>query len=583
MDDFDFRLLIKNGQIVDGTGKPAYRGDIRINNGLIQEIGEGLAATEGERVVDATECHVTPGFIETHNHYDGVMWWTPTMDPMPGYGVTTSINGNCGFSAAPVSDDQAARKEMVEIFSFFEDIPEKPFTELLPWDWRKWSEYKASVQKNVKLPINFATYVGHIAIRLAVMGLAAWDRAATSDEIARMCELLEDALSAGALGMSSNLLDHDADDRPIPTWQADDAEWTALMDVIERHEGATLQVIVDYLQRMKAPESLDYLARLAKGRKIRIQVTGAIPQFDIFSEMIPGAFAQKERIQAEGVDLWIGFHHRTPTITVNFNVSLIFAQSNNYAWGEIIQEKDPARKYALLKDPEWRARGRKGWDETFDLLPQKDPDNLTFFFSSSGAGPLNITLSQYMRQSGSAHPSDALADWVIANGSASMLLVASPATVESATMSLLRDPMAVGNQTDAGAHGQLICGVGENIELLTKYVRDEGKLTIEEAVHVLSGKSAACFGLNDRGTIEVGKRADVVVFNLEEIELRPMKKAWDVPDCEGGRLFRWSRDAAPVRLTLVNGIPTFDNGEFTGRYPGRFISPQTALVTETAK
>lgn len=582
MNDFDFRFLIRNGQIVDGTGAAPFAGDLRIGDGRITEIGQDLTAEVDERVIDASGCYVTPGFIETHNHYDGVMWWTPTMDPMPGYGVTTSVNGNCGFSAAPVSEDMAARKEMVGIFSFFEDIPEKPFLELLPWDWHKWSEYRASVERNVKLPINYAAFVGHIAIRLAVMGLEAWDRAATPGEIRNMCDLLEDALAAGALGLSSNLLDHDANDRPVPTWKADDAEWSAFMEVIERHEGAALQVIVDYLQRMKAPESIEKLARLAKGRNIRIHIAGGIPQFEIFGDLIPAAWELKDRIQKEGTDLWMGFHHRSPTITVNFNTSLIFAQANNYAWGEIIQTKDLAAKKALLKDPEWRARGRKGWDETFERLPQKDPNNVTFFFSSSGAGPLGITLKQYMDQTGTDHPSDALADWVIKNGSASMLLIASPPNHAPSTMALLRDPKSVGNQTDAGAHGQLICGVGENIELLTEFVRDEGKLRIEEAVRVLSGKSAEFFGLHDRGTLTVGKRADVVVFNLDEIELRPMKKAWDVPDCEGGRLFRWSRDPAPVRLTLVNGIPTFDNGEFTGRYPGEFIGPQSADADQVA-
>ena len=579
MSDFDFHLLIKDGQVVDGTGRPSYRADLRIHDGLIQEIGEGLSARDGERVIDAGGCLVTPGFIETHNHYDGVMWWTPTMDPMPGYGVTTSVNGYCGFSAAPVSDDLAARKEMVGIFSFFEDIPEKPFLELLPWDWRKWSEYKASVQARVKLPVNFATFVGHIAIRLAVMGLDAWERAATSEEIAQMCALLDDALSAGAMGLSSNLLDHDANDRPVPTWKADEAEWAALMDVVARHKGVTMQVMVDYLQRMKAPESIEFLARLARPRNIRLQIAGGIPQFDIFADLIPEAWERMDRIENEGLDVWKGYHHRSPTITVNFNSSLIFAQSNNYAWGEIILAKEPAAKYALLKDPEWRARGRAGWDATFERLPQKDPNKVSLFFSSSGAGPVNITLAQYMVQTGAEHPSDALADWVIANGTSSMLLIASPPNDVASTRRLLRDPRAIGNQTDAGAHGQLICGVGENIELLTEFVRDRAELTVEEAVHILSGKSAAFFGLNDRGTLEVGKRADVVVLNLNEIELRPMKKAWDVPDCEGGTLFRWSRDPAPVRLTLVNGIPTFDNGEFTGRFPGQFVGPQPVNAT----
>src|SRR5882757_1958710 len=164
-------ILIKGGTVVDGTGAAPFAADIRVRGSVIAEIGPSLTAELRERVIDASGCYVAPGFFEAHNHFDGPMWWMPTLEPMPGYGVTTSINGNCGFSAAPVSDDAEVRLEMVKIFSFFEDIPIKPFLQVLPWDWRKWSEYRKSIETNLKLPVNFAAFAGHIAIRLAVMGM----------------------------------------------------------------------------------------------------------------------------------------------------------------------------------------------------------------------------------------------------------------------------------------------------------------------------------------------------------------------------------------------------------------------------
>jgi N-acyl-D-amino-acid deacylase len=315
----DLGFLIKNGIVVDGTGCKPYEADVRVRRGIIAQIGENLQREGRERVVDARGCFVSPGFIEVHNHFDGPMWWLPSLEPMPGYGVTTSINGNCGFSAAPVHDDPAVRKEMVNIFSFFEDIPAKPFLELLPWDWRKWSEYRSSLERRVKVPVNYAAYVGHIAIRLAAMGMDAWERAATPGEIAKMCDLLDDALSAGALGLSSNLLDHDANDRPVPTWKANDAEWSALMDVIERHEGTVIEVIVDYLARFNAPESIERIAGLARGRKIRIQITGGVPTLDVFAPLIPAAMELRNKLKAEGLDFWMSYHHRSPTLMINFN------------------------------------------------------------------------------------------------------------------------------------------------------------------------------------------------------------------------------------------------------------------------
>ena len=119
----------------------------------------------------------------------------------------------------------------------------------------------------------------------------------------------------------------------------------------------------------------------------------------------------------------------------------------------------------------------------------------------------------------------------------------------------------------------MFCGAGYNVLLLTDYVRDRKIISIEQGVHMLTGRLSSFFGLHDRGVIEVGKAADITVFNINEIEMRPEKKLWEVQDGTGGRTYRYTRDAAPMRLTLVNGAPTFDRGEFTGRYPGEFIGP----------
>jgi N-acyl-D-aspartate/D-glutamate deacylase len=150
-------------------------------------------------------------------------------------------------------------------------------------------------------------------------------------------------------------------------------------------------------------------------------------------------------------------------------------------------------------------------------------------------------------------------------------------------LELFRDPKAIGNITDAGAHGQMLCGIGDHIDFLTSFVRDTGDLTIEEAIHNLSGKQAELFGLTDRGLLKVGKRADIAVFKLDEIERRPVERVYDVPDGEGGRTWRYSRAPAPMRLTLVNGVPTFDNGRFSGLFPGNVLSPAATELAQAAE
>jgi N-acyl-D-amino-acid deacylase len=574
-------LLVRGGTVVDGTGAPAREVDVRVRNGLIAEIGAGLEAGPRERVIDARGGYVTPGFIETHNHFDAPMWWMPTLDPMPGYGVTTSVNGNCGFTAAPISDDPEVRLEMVKIFSFFEDIPIKPFMDVLPWDWRTWSEYKHSLQTRLKFPANIAAYTGHIAIRLAAMGMEAWQRTARPDEIAKMCRLLDDALGAGALGLSSNLLDHDSRNRPVPSLVADDAEFAALLDVLAKYPGTTFQVIVDSFMRMTAEASVERMARLCAPRNIRMQWVG-VPTY-AFQEKLRGPlFAQHERFKAQGLDFWTGFHHLPATSSVSFLSSLVFAQSNNYVWHEIISAPTEEAKLALLEDPAWRERARVSWEQAWPQSPFSRPHELTLSESESGFGPVGVTLAEFAAQRGGLHPSDALAAWLLDNGIRSTMVLKPWPKSREICLGLFRDPRAIGNISDSGAHGQMLCGVGDHVDFLTDYVRDSRALSIEEGIHNLTGKLANFFGFRDRGELRIGKRADIVVFDLNAIERRPVEKVFDVPDGEGGRTWRYSRAPAPMLLTLVNGAPTFDKGRFTGLFPGQILSPAPLPLAQAA-
>jgi N-acyl-D-aspartate/D-glutamate deacylase len=574
-------ILIKNGTVVDGTGAPGFKADVRVKNGTIAEVGPGLVSA-GEREVDATDCIVSPGFIESHTHYDASMWWQPDLDPLPGYGATTMILGNCGFSMAPLHPSQEAKEEVMGIFSFFEDIPLAPFKKYVPWDWEKWSEYRAAFEAKLQVPLNYASYVGHIPLRIAAMGMDAWHRAATPAEVEKMCELLDDALAAGALGLSDNMHDHDGDNRPVPTLLADDAEFTALFDVMERYPATCYQVIVDTFMRMTGPANLERLAGLLGGRKIRCQIAGAIPTLEFQKGVLPAMQASVQKMRDAGVDVWPGYAHVSPTSTLSLVKSLIFAQSNDYVWHEVVLADTHEEKRRLLADPDWRARARESWDtQAWDHSPLKNPQDLFLLDSENGTGPVGGTLKEYADEKG-LHRSDAMADWILANGTFSTVHMAPFPKDEGLTIELMRDPKTVGNISDAGAHLQMLCGGGENALLLTQYVREEKKMTLEEAIHVMTGKLAEHFFLADRGVIAPGKRADIVVFNMEEVQRQQMEKAWDMPDGSGGTTWRFTRKPMPPRLTLVNGVPTFENGTYTGNKPGRFLSPAANDDASTA-
>lgn len=568
----DYTIVIKGGTIVDGTGAPAYHADLRIAGGRIVEIGTNLSAADGERVADAAGCFVTPGFIEHHSHWDPAVWWSPTMDPMPAYGVTTVINGNCGFSMAPISPEITA--EVMGIFNYFEDIPEEPQAALIPWDWTRWSEYKASMQRNVRVPVNFGAFCGHVPLRLAVMGEAAWERAATADEIAAMCDLLRDAMDAGAMGFSTNLVDHDKNERPLPPLHAADDELLALFTVVADYPGATLQVPIDTFQRKNAAQTLARVAPLAKAAGVRMQWAG-VPTLKFQDAIRPEISAMHEQFKAEGLDFWTGFMQVSPTSAMNFTQTLVFAQNGNFVWQELINARGWDAKKAMLTDADWRDRAREAWDAQYANSYLHDPSALLLRESETGCGPVGITLADYISRTGINHPSDALAQWLLNNGAESVMFKRSWERNEEVLVELFRDPRSIANISDSGAHGKLFCGTGDNVKLLTEFVRDTQRLTIEEAIHVLTGKLTDFFGLHERGTIAVGKVADIAVFDLAEIEARTEEKLWDVPDGKGGRTYRYTRAPAPMRLTLVNGLPTFDGGAFTGRFPGDFVGPET--------
>jgi len=568
----EIRLLIKGGMVVDGSGAPAYAADVRVARGKITEIGQGLNAGVGERVFDAAGCYVAPGFIETHNHWDGGVWWTPNLEPLPAYGATTSINGNCGFSLAPAPESEEDRQNVIDIFNYFEDIPEEPMRSIVPWNWKTWSEYKASMLRNVRFPLNFCSFCGHIPMRLAVMGQDAWARTATPQEIARMCELLEDALAAGAMGLSSNFLDYDKYERPLPSQLADDAELEALMNVLARYPRATFQVILDYFMRKTANDTLERMGRLAKKTGVRMQWAG-MPTLEYMKPQLPRAEELHEQFKAEGLPFYTGFNVISPTSVINFGRTLVFGQNGNPVWQELVNQPTWEAKAALLADRDWRDRARESWNNQFPHSYLHDPSALLLRESESGYGPIGVTLADYMAETGVNHASDAMAEWVLNNGQESTVLKRSWEKNEEMVVKLLTDSHSLANVSDAGAHGKLFCGAGYNVFLLTEYVRDRKVISIEQGVHMLTGRLAGFFGLHDRGVIAVGKAADITVFDLDEIEMRPEKKIWDVWDGTGGRTYRYSRDPAPMRLTLVNGEPTFDRGEFTGRYPGEFIGP----------
>ena len=555
-------LIIRGGTVVDGTGGPVRVADVRVHDSLIAEVGPDLAV-EGEQEIDAGGAYVIPGIIDNHTHLDGAMWWDTGLDPLPASGNTSMVFGNCGNSIAPLTGEQ--RDEIVDLLCFLEDLPLEAFHRLVPWTWERWPEYVAALEAQ-PTSVHAGGYVGHLSLRTYVMGAAAWERAATPEEVRQMCTVLDEGLTVGALGLSLNFFDRDRQLRLVPGFFADDAELLALFRVVARHRPATVQCITRFNDRDHDVADAERMARLLKAAGVRGQWPG-IPMNVRDADHRPALWDVHHRIQAQGADLWPAVAFKPLAPFFSFERSIVFQRVP--AWNAWVN--GPAgSKLATLADPAWRDRARADWDNrTRSSLSRLDrPHEMILAESETGAGPTGISLADYAEQH-QLHISDALAEWVLANGVGSLMVGVPEQLDEAEIVRALREPRTLPNINDSGAHQQLFAAAGEHVYLLSHYVRDAGLLGVEEAVHHLTGRPAEFFGLHDRGTVAPGKVADLAVFALDEIELGAETRRYDVPF----GTWRLVREPAGFRATIAAGEPTWLHGAATEARPGRWLRP----------
>ncbi|MDE0236026.1 MAG: amidohydrolase family protein, partial [bacterium] len=249
-------LIIRGGNLIDGTGNPARPADVRINGGVITEVGPSLAP-DGESEMDAAGCYVSPGFIDSHTHLDPSMFWDRGCDPMPQHGVTTALIGNCSLSLAPAKAEHL--DELIDVFCYIEDMPIADFESGIPWSWGSWRQYRDAMNEG-GIALNMASLIGHSMLRIYVMGDDAWTREATTEEIAAMAAEMADAMDAGCYGFSTSFFDLDRRSRPVPSRLACDGELSALADVL----AAAGHGVVEFIPNLTGEDPEADIRRMAK-------------------------------------------------------------------------------------------------------------------------------------------------------------------------------------------------------------------------------------------------------------------------------------------------------------------------------
>ena len=557
-------LLIKNGDIVDGTGKERIKADLAVSGGQIVEITPNIE-TEAKQTIDATGRIVSPGFVDVHTHYDAQVFWDTTLTPSPLHGVTTVIGGNCGFTIAPLSENTEDGEYLMRMLARVEGMPLESLKTGVPWNWKSYGDYLASFDNT--LAINAGFMVGHSAIRRVVMGEDATKREATDEEMKAMIALMNEGLEAGGMGFSSSWsrTHNDAEGNMVPSRYAAEEELIALSGVCSKYAGTSLE----FLPNVGPFEdwNLEMMSSMsaAAGRQLNwnVMVANAANIDGCYEKLRAGDHA-KER------------GGKVVALTIPMNVELRLCFASGFGLDALPQWEEHMfaptdEKIALLKDPERRKmlndlaqqdsplKGLANWDAhvIFDTV---SPENQQY------KGQL---LGEIAEQEGKTSW-DVLCD--IAIEDELMTSFGIPSAKESAEdwearVGLWRDGRAVIGASDAGAHLDFLATFNYSTYLLGNAVREAKALPLEEAVNLLTDVPASLYGIKNRGRLESGYYADVLVFDENTIDTEEITMRYDVPG-DAARLYA---SGIGIDNVVCNGEVILSNGEFSEARPGKVL------------
>ncbi len=559
----EFDTVIKDGTIVDGTRLPRYRGDIAIKHGIIAEIGH-IDGSRGDHVLDASGLIVAPGFVDLHTHYDAQLFWDPHCSISCWHGITSVVIGNCGFGFAPVAatDRERAMLTMTRV----EAIPLASMRAGMPWDWESYPEYLDSVERTRKA-MNIVPFVPISPILIAVLGLddAKAGRLPTKAEHAQMCRMLEESLDAGGCGWSAQRLPPDGpanvqvdfDGTPMPTDVMHDETCIEFARVLARRNQGVTQLTMTSSDFVADRDHMEQLAEIS-GRPVLFNV---IQAFDEKPHIHRRNLAWLEDCRRRGVRVYGQGLTTAAGYGFTFEDWNLFDEA--HAWREATvgshDEKlqklaDPARREALKEVVPYLVLG------PFEEIVVTGPA------TAETEQWRDHTVGLVAEKSGK-HPVDAMLDIVVADDLKTEFFSMPPNQSLDHLREIIDNPYVLFGVSDGGAHTKFLTAGRFPTEALIRTVRDNQLLSLEDAHWRLSALPAQLAGIGERGVLKVGAPADLIVYDLDGLEIRPAEVAHDLPGGEWRRIQR----ATGYRYVLVNGEITIDDDEQMENYSGRLL------------
>ena len=574
-----YDLVIRNGQIIDGSGAPAKNGDVAIADGIIVEVGDNIGP--GKREIDATGHLVTPGWVDIHTHYDGQVSWDPMLTPSSWNGVTTVVMGNCGVGFAPVVPGK--EDYLIQLMEGVEDIPGSALHEGIAWDWETFPQYLDAIEK-IPHAIDFAAQVPHGAVRTYVMGeRGAKNEMATPEEVSAMGAIVKEGLEAGALGFSTTrtILHRAGDGELAPGTTADREEVIGIGRAMGEVGHGVFEVASDLTP--EEPE-LEWMRQI--GRETGLPVTFACLQSNEDPTQWQRLLAAVEEDRAAGGTLTPQVAQRPAGVLFSLEASgHPFILHDAY---QKVAMLPLAERVAALREPELR---REILDNPPDLsaFPEVFTKSLTDWGNMFPLGdpidyeppPEKSVLHQSQQQG--VTPQEFVYDTMLERDGKGIiympLLGYSYGDFESLREMMLH-PAAVFGLSDGGAHCGLICDASMPSYLLTHWARDRSRgerIPLEQLVHNQTQRTASFYGMHDRGLIAPGMKADVNIIDHDKLYIHPPEMVYDLP-ADARRLVQ---RVDGYKATICSGEVIRENGNDTGAMPGRLVrGPQSGPAGE---
>ncbi|MFN0070210.1 MAG: N-acyl-D-amino-acid deacylase family protein [Chloroflexota bacterium] len=560
-----YDLLIKNGTVIDGSGMPRFRADVGVSGGKIARIGRiREAATE---VIDAEGHVVAPGFVDGHTHMDAQVFWDPLGTSSCYHGITSVVMGNCGFTLAPCA---ASDKHLVvRNLQRAEDIPPAAMEAGIQWSWTTYPEYLEALEKLPK-GINYASYVGHSAIRTFVMGERAYSETASEDDLKAMEHQVRDAIRAGAVGFtSSRSPDHETPEaQPVASRKAAWEEVRRLVNAMGDLGAGIFETAGEGVDRKADdPGVREYHDRL---RDLAVE-SGRPITFGVFSRRTSPGTWQKyldllDETAVAGGRMFAQVHTRALSAVLSFKTQTPFDRLP--VWKDI-RALPHAEQKAKLADPSLRntliENSTARMDRTARGLEAKPPEYDWLFVLDNVEGP-HRSVAEVARERGQ-HPVETMIELAVETDLNQFFLQPIANEDQDIALTLLRHPRTVTTFSDSGAHVSQLMDSSLQTHLLYHWVRTKQAFTLEQAVRMLSFVPATSWGFHDRGLIREGMAADIVVFNPDTIMAELPEVVDDLP-AGARRLVQRTRG---IMATIVNGEVLLRDGVHTGALPGKVL------------